>query len=122
MVGMEAILNFNAQLVLGDVQISEAEARRLLAESEGLAFIKNRWVAVDREKLAQTLDAYGNAGKIMEKEGLSLGEAMRMQLMPERFLGLNPREIDHGRLQRKMVGIGDAETGGSNPGPFGQAP
>ncbi|HIJ42313.1 MAG TPA: SNF2 helicase-associated domain-containing protein, partial [Deltaproteobacteria bacterium] len=42
--GMDAILSFNAQLFLGDTQISEEEARRLLSESEGLAFIKNRWV------------------------------------------------------------------------------
>ena len=39
-----------ARLFLGDTRISEEEARRLLAESDGLAFIKNRWVAVDREK------------------------------------------------------------------------
>ncbi|MCP4575856.1 MAG: DEAD/DEAH box helicase [Deltaproteobacteria bacterium] len=103
MVGMDAILNFNAQLFLGDVQISEAEARRLLAESEGLAFIKNRWVAVDPEKLTQTLDAYENAKTMMEKEGLSLGEAMRMQLMPERFLGLSPQEIDHGVSNGKWL-------------------
>ena len=95
-VGMDAILSFNARLFLGDLQISEAEARRLLSESEGLAFIKNRWVAVDREKLMQTLDAYEKAKEMMGKEGLTLGEAMRMQLMPERLLGLNPKEIDHG--------------------------
>ena len=102
-VGMDAILSFNAQLFLGDLQISEAEARRLLSESEGLAFIKNRWVAVDREKLIQTLDAYENAKAMMEKEGLTLGEAMRMQLMPERFLGLNPKEIDHGVSNGKWL-------------------
>jgi len=94
--GMDAILSFDAQLFLGGEQISEAEARRLLAESEGLAFIKNRWVAVDHEKLSQTLDAYEKAGVMMEKEGLSLRDAMRLQLMPEDFPGLSPREIDHG--------------------------
>ena len=94
--GMDAILSFNAQLFLGGEPISEAEARRLLAESEGLAFIKNRWVAVDHEKLSQTLDAYEKAGTMMEKEGLSLQDAMRLQLMPEGFPELNPQEIDHG--------------------------
>ncbi len=101
--GMDAILSFNAQLFLGDTQISEAEARQLLAESEGLAFIKNRWVAVDREKLAQTLDAYEKAREMMEKEGLSLGDAMRMQLMPEQFPGLNPQEIDQGISNGKWL-------------------
>ena len=74
---MDAILSFNAQLFLGDTQISEAEARRLLAETDGLAFIKNRWVAVDRDKLTQTLNAYEKAKNLMEKEGLSLRDAMR---------------------------------------------
>jgi len=101
--GMDAILSFNAQLFLGDTQISEAEARRLLAESDGLAFIKNRWVAVDREKLIQTLDAYEKAKGLMEKEGLSLRDAMRIQLMPERFLGLNTQEIDHGISNGKWL-------------------
>ena len=101
--GMDAILSFNARLFLGDVEISEEEARRLLAESEGLAFIKNRWVAVDREKLTQTLDAYEKAKDMMEEEGLTLGEAMRMQLMPERFLGVDPREIEPGISNGKWL-------------------
>ena len=101
--GMDAILSFNAQLFLGDTQISEAEARRLLTESDGLAFIKNRWVAVDREKLTQTLDAYEKAKGLMEKEGLSLRDAMRIQLMPERFLGISPQEIDHGISNGKWL-------------------
>ena len=93
-VGMDAILNFNARLFLGDTQISEKEARQLLDESEGLAFIKNKWVAVDPEKLKQTLDAYEKAKKMMGDDGLSLKDAMRLQLMPEKFLGIQDAEIE----------------------------
>ncbi len=93
-VGMDAILNFNARLFLGDTQISEKEARQLLDESEGLAFIKNKWVAVDPEKLKQTLDAYEKAKKMMGDEGLSLKDAMRLQLMPEKFLGIQDAEVE----------------------------
>ena len=101
--GLNAILSFDARLFLGDTQISEEEARRLLAESDGLAFIKNRWVAVDREKLTQTLDAYEKAKGMMEEEGVSIGEAMRMQLMPERFLGIDPDQIEHGISNGKWL-------------------
>lgn len=80
-VGMDALLSFNPRLHLGGTPISEKEARRLLLESEGLAFIKNRWVAVDPEKLKQTLEAYEKAKALM-KDGLSLGEALRLQLNP----------------------------------------
>ncbi|MCP4693914.1 MAG: DEAD/DEAH box helicase [Desulfobacterales bacterium] len=86
-VGMDALLNFNASLYIGDAEISEKEARRLLNESEGLAFIKNKWVAVDPEKLRETLDLYDRAREMMEKEGWTLRDALRFQLNPEKLLG-----------------------------------
>jgi len=92
---MDAILDFKAQLFLGDTRISEEEARQLLNESEGLAFIKNKWVPVDPEKLKQTLDAYEKAKKMMDKEGLSLKDALRMQLVPEKMLDMGTQEIDY---------------------------
>jgi superfamily II DNA or RNA helicase len=103
LVGMDAILNFNARLFLGDTQISEKEARQLLSESEGLAFIKNKWVAVDPEKLQQTLNAYEKAKKLMTKEGFSLKDALRMQLAPEKLLGVNTQEIDWGISNGKWL-------------------
>ncbi|KMP11315.1 helicase SNF2 [Candidatus Nitromaritima sp. SCGC AAA799-A02] len=99
-VGMDAILNFDPRLYLGGVPIPEKEARRLLRESEGLAFIKNRWVTVDHEKLKQALDAYEKAKKLM-KNGLSLGEALRFQLTPQSLLKHSDEteiiEISHGK-------------------------
>lgn len=61
MLGMETLLDFTPRLYLEDREITLDEARRLLRESEGLAFIKNKWVAVDKAKLQQTLDAYQKA-------------------------------------------------------------
>ncbi len=95
-VGMDALLNFNARLFLGGMEISEEEARRLLSESEGLAFIKNKWIAVDPEKLRQTLDAYEKAKKLMAKEGLSIREALRLQFNPGKLLGIEDEGIDAG--------------------------
>ncbi|MCK4390005.1 MAG: DEAD/DEAH box helicase [Desulfobacterales bacterium] len=93
-VGMEAILSFDPQLLLGDTQLSEAEARQLLEESEGLAFIKNKWVAVDPEKLKQTLDVYEKARKMMGEDGFSIRDALRMQLNPEQMLGPQAKDAD----------------------------
>ena len=45
MVGMDALLDFSPRLMIGDTEISEEEAHRLLHESEGLAFLKNKWIA-----------------------------------------------------------------------------
>ncbi len=94
LVGMDAILQFNAGLFLGDVQMSEEEARQLLRQSEGLAYIKNKWVAVDPEKLRQTLDAYEKAREMMDGDGLSLRDALRLQLNPKGILGAGAEGVD----------------------------
>ena len=89
LVGMAALLDFTPRLMLGNVELSEEEARRLLKESEGLAFIKNKWVAVDPDKLRQTLAAYEQARKMGEDEGLSFLEAMRFSLRPDQDMSQN---------------------------------
>jgi len=101
MVGMAALLDFSPRLMLGEDEISIDEVRRLLDEVEGLAFIKNKWVAVDREKLEQTLLAYEEAQKLAEQEGITLAEAMRLQLQSGTELlttkGADILEIEHGQ-------------------------
>ncbi|MBM4030108.1 MAG: ATP-dependent helicase, partial [Planctomycetes bacterium] len=92
--GMDALLDFRAGLLVGDAAISEEEARRLLDESEGLALIKGKWVEVDREKLEQTLRAYEKAQALMAREDLTLREAMRLQLDADRALGLSADDVD----------------------------
>ncbi len=93
-VGMDALLRFDPRLYIGDEPITEAEARELLSASEGLALIKNRWVAVDPDKLGRTLDAYDKLRDLMD-QGFTLREAMRMQLQPERLLaeGIDPEAV-----------------------------
>ncbi len=86
-VGLNALLDFNPRLMIGDTEISEKEARRMLHESEGLAFLKNKWVAVDPEKLKQTLDAYEKAQKLKSEEGISILDAMRLSFNPQKLLG-----------------------------------
>jgi SNF2 family DNA or RNA helicase len=93
LLGMDAVLDFHVGLFLGDTPITEAEARKLLEETDGLAYIKGRWVAVDSEKLKTTLDAYENARKLMKEKNLSLHEALRLQLYTNNMLGL-PEEDD----------------------------
>ena len=95
-VGMDAILSATPRLFLGDVELSEDEARRLLRETEGLAFLKNRWVAVDPEKLEQALDAYDKAKEMMAHEGLTLRDALRRQLNPGGLLGGNGETVEVG--------------------------
>lgn len=93
MVGMDALLDFTPRLMLGNLEISEEEARRLLQESEGLAFLKNKWVAVDPEKLQQTLEAFEKAGTLNGDEGITLLDAMRFSMNPRKMLGAGAEDI-----------------------------
>jgi len=86
-VSAAALMNFRPSLFLGDEEISLEEARNLLLQSEGLAFIKNRWVAVDPERLRKTIEAFQEAERWAAGTGVTLAEAMRLQLQPERMLG-----------------------------------
>ncbi len=99
MVGLNGLLDFSPRLMLGDTEISEEEARRLLNETEGLAFLKNKWVAVDPEKLRQTLELFEKANDLNPEEGIRLGDALRLALNPEKLLGAaaqNLSGISHG--------------------------
>lgn len=90
--GMDSILDFDANLYLGDTPITEKEARDLLKESEGLAFIKGKWIEVDKEKLQKTLQAYEKAQEMMKQGNLTLKEALRLQLNSQKELGLSDEE------------------------------
>ena len=93
-VGMDALLDFRPELLLGDMVITEEEARRLLLKSEGLAWIKNKWVAVDPEKLKQTLAAYERSREMMATGDFSFRDAMRMQLNPKDAWGITDESQD----------------------------
>ena len=107
MVGMEALLDFSPRLMIGDTEISEEEARRLLSESEGLAFLKNKWVAVDPEKLRQTLEAFEKANELYSDEGITLLDALRLSMNPQKLLGEAATDIEgvsHGEWLRTVFG------------------
>jgi non-specific serine/threonine protein kinase len=88
LLGMDAILSFNASIFIGGLELTPSEARKLLAETEGLAFIKNKWIPVDHDKLKQTLAAYEKAKKLL-KDGLSIREAMQLQLNPQKWMDMD---------------------------------
>lgn len=92
-VGMDALLHCVPSLSVHGVPITAAEARQLLQASEGLSLIKNKWVAVDKEKLQQTLAAYEQARELLE-DGMTLREALALQLAPHTLLTNAPAGLD----------------------------
>jgi non-specific serine/threonine protein kinase len=57
-------LDFDAQISVGDEKLTVDELKKLLAETEGLAFIKGKWVEINHEKLKEALLAYEKAGSL----------------------------------------------------------
>jgi len=87
-VGMDAILSFKPNLLFGDSAISKAEVQALLAETQGLALIKGKWVEINHDQLQAALEALAKAEALAEKQELTLAQAMRLELGSEELLGI----------------------------------
>src|SRR5206468_4446167 len=76
--GQDALLDFRMEVTLDGETLTRAEIRELLAKSDGLALVRGRWVEVDRERLSRMIERFGEVERTAAKNGISLGEAMRM--------------------------------------------
>ena len=99
-IGLNAILDFNANLSIGDDAITEEELKALLSEAEGLACIKGKWVEVNHARLKETLDIFERARKLVKKQDMGILDAMRLQwdaqklMKPDAETGENPVEVE----------------------------
>lgn len=93
-VGMDALLAFKPEILFGEEKISKEELKKLLLESEGLTLIKGKWIEIDKKKLSQVLEAYEKASSLAKEEGLTIAEAMRMELNAGETLGINEAYVD----------------------------
>lgn len=74
-VGLDSILSMCPQLTIDGVPLTQREIQDLLAQTEGLAFLKGKWIEVNHQKLKRLLD------EMHQYEGeLTLLEALRMGL------------------------------------------
>jgi hypothetical protein len=90
----EALLSFQADLWLGGEAVTADDLKQLLAEQEGLALIKGRWVEVNHKRLQQALDAYEQAVQAAGGSGLSMQEAMQLHWNAERSLKVNAEAVE----------------------------
>lgn len=76
--GLDALLDFRMEMTLDGERLTPAEIERLLAQSDGLAFIRGKWVEIDHERLSRTLEQFEAIERRAAADGLSFGEAMRL--------------------------------------------
>ena len=55
LLGLDALLHMAPSLTVGGMPLTEEEIRDLLTQTEGLSFIKGKWVEVNHEKLKRLL-------------------------------------------------------------------
>jgi len=76
--GQEALLDFQMEVTLDGEQLSAAEIRELLAQSEGLALVRGRWVEINREQLSRMMERFREVERTAVERGLGFAEAMRL--------------------------------------------
>jgi non-specific serine/threonine protein kinase len=76
--GTDALLDFSTEVILDGERLTQAEIDELLSQTDGLALIRGRWVEVDREKLARTLEQFRKFQQLAAGQGVTFAEAMRM--------------------------------------------
>jgi non-specific serine/threonine protein kinase len=76
--GTDAVLDFSMGLALDGQSLTDTERRQILGATDGLVFIKGKWVEADGARLREVLEHWRNVEQSAERDGLSFHEAMRM--------------------------------------------
>ncbi len=74
-VGIDAMLDFKINVVVGDRKLTAQEIRELLEGDDGLVLFRGQWIEVDREKLQQALDHWE---ALASGEEISFIQGMRL--------------------------------------------
>ncbi|MCF6228287.1 MAG: DEAD/DEAH box helicase [Planctomycetes bacterium] len=76
--GTDSMLDFKVDLALGDETLTEEELRQIMASEDGLAFIKGRWIEVDKERLTEAIEHWKQVEASTGGDGISFIEGMRL--------------------------------------------
>ena len=76
--GVDAMLDFDVKVALGDVALSPEELASLLDGEDHLVLLKGQWVEVDRERLRQAIEHWDALQRQAEDDGISFIEGMRL--------------------------------------------
>lgn len=122
-IGLDALVDFNVELSLGGESITKEELERIISQSDGLAFIKGKWIEVDSNRLKETLAAYEHAKREAERGDLTMMEAMRMKLSASKVLNVKEQvceiEVNNGEwLENTLKNLKMPEK--ATPDSYGQ--
>ncbi len=97
MVGFEALISLQPSLEADGVELSQTEIEQLLRQTEGLAFLKGKWIEVNHEKLRKLLE-------MMEDipESLSFRDAIQLEMGNDKILPDVGVVVSNGEWLSKM--------------------
>lgn len=75
MLGFDTLLSMRPKLMVDGVALTKKDIEMLLAQTDGLAFLKGKWIEVDHERLKKLLEEMDDV-----PENLTLMEALRLEL------------------------------------------
>ncbi len=76
--GSEQLLSFKISTVLDGETLTASEIKRLMASESGLAFLRGKWVEVDREKLDEAMQQMQSLETLAQTQGLTFAQGMRL--------------------------------------------
>jgi superfamily II DNA or RNA helicase len=75
--GLDAMLDFDMGVTLDGEPLSASEIQALLAGTDGLQWMRGRWIEVDRQRLSRLLERF-QAIDAAARDGISLSQSMRL--------------------------------------------
>jgi non-specific serine/threonine protein kinase len=76
--GADALLDFKMSVSLDGEALTDAEIAQVLTASNGLHFIRGRWVEIDHGRLQQMLEKFRSVEAAAKTNGLTFAEAVRL--------------------------------------------
>src|ERR1035441_6709639 len=76
--GQNALLDFRMVVPLDGESLTTSEIRDLLAKTDGLAWVRGRWMELDREHLHSMIERFREVEQTAKDNGLAFSEAMRL--------------------------------------------
>ena len=92
--GLNAIMDFSPQILLGNEKLTQKELKSFLSMADGLVQYKGKWVEVNKEKLEAVLEAFEKVKGFSGSEEFTLGEAMRMELNINKALDISSDDLE----------------------------
>lgn len=108
MFGLDALVDYDVRVALGDALLSAADMQMLLQGEEGLLQFKGQWIEVDKERLRQVLAHWKLSQQAVKEGSMTFAEAMRLLAgMPATHKG-GDDSTDEADAQWQMVEAGSA--------------